>query len=56
MSFKNTLTRYLGYVMFKELRFVKINSVNLLYLITDKINWYSENIGKSNLIQMMIYL
>ena len=36
---KNTLIYYIGYVMVKYLRYVKINSVNPLYLI---INGYIE--------------
>ena len=38
-------TCYIGYVTAKDLVYVKINSVNPLYIIIDKINGY---IGKSN--------
>ena len=41
----NTLIDYIGYVMVKSLSFIKINSINPLHLIIDKINWYIE---KSN--------
>ena len=41
----NTLIDYFGYVMVKSLSFIKINSINPLHLIIDKINWYIE---KSN--------
>ena len=43
--YKNILIYYIGYVMAKERRYVKINSVNPLYLIINKINGYIE---KSN--------
>ena len=37
-SYKNILIYYIGYVTFKDLRYVKINCVNPLYLIIDKID------------------
>ena len=43
--FRNILIDFIGYVMVKSIRFIKINSINPLYLIIDKINWYIE---KSN--------
>ena len=43
--FRNILIDFIGYVMVKTIRFIKINSINPLYLIIDKINWYIE---KSN--------
>ena len=44
-SHKNILIYYIGYVTIKDLCYVKINSVNPLYLLIDKINGY---IGESN--------
>ena len=44
-SYKNILICYIGYVTAKDLVYVKINSVNPLYIIIYKINGY---IGKSN--------
>ena len=41
-SYKNILIYYIGYVTFKDLEYVRINSVNPLYLITNKINGYFE--------------
>ena len=41
-SYKNILIYYIGYVTFKNLRYVKINSVNHLCLIAHKINGYIE--------------
>ena len=42
-TYKNILIYYVGYVMVKDLRSVKINSVNSLYLIIIKINGYIED-------------
>ena len=39
-SHKNVLIYYIVYVTIKDLRYVKSNSVNPLYLIIDKINGY----------------
>ena len=41
-SCKNILIYYIGYMTFKNLEYVKINSVNPLYLIVNKINGYIE--------------
>ena len=39
-SYKNFLIYYVGYVTIKDSKHVKINSVNLLYLIFNKVNGY----------------
>ena len=44
-SYKNIVIYYIGYMTFKDLRYVKINIVNLLYLIINKINGYFEEIN-----------
>ena len=44
-SYKNIVIYYIGYMTFKDLRFVKINSANPLYLIINKINGYFEEIN-----------
>ena len=41
-SYKNVLTYYVGYVTVKNLRYIKTNSVNPLYIIIDKIKRYTE--------------
>ena len=46
-SYKNVLIYYDGYVTIKDLKYVKINSVNPLYLIIDKVNGYFEEINES---------
>ena len=49
-SYKNVLIYCIGYVMVKELRYVKFNSVNPLYLFINKINGYiEERNGNKNL-------
>ena len=39
-SYKNILICYIGFVAIKDLTYVKINSVNLLYLIIAKMTGY----------------
>ena len=38
MSYKNILIYYIGYIMIKDSKYVKINSINLVYLIFSKVN------------------
>ena len=45
-SHKNILIYYIGHVTIKELKHVKINSSNLLYLIFSKVNGYFEKLIK----------
>ena len=44
-SYKNILIFHIEYVMVKNLNSIIINSVNPLYIVINKINWYIE---KSN--------
>ena len=44
---------YTGYVTFKDLECVEINSVNALYLIINKINGYFENINKNQYLTLV---
>ena len=39
-SYKNILIHYIEYVVIKDSKYVKINSVNLLYLIFTNVNKY----------------
>ena len=43
--YTNILIYFIGYVMFKDLRGVKTNSVNSVYLFINKINEYFEEIN-----------
>ena len=45
--YKSILICYTGYVTIKDLKYVKINSVNPLYHIIDKVNGYLKEINKS---------
>ena len=44
-SYKNIITYYIGYITIKNLSSVKINSVNPLYFIINKVDRFIE---KSN--------
>ena len=50
---KNILIYYIGYVTMKNLKYVKINSVNPLYLIFSKLNGYFEEIDKSKYLTLV---
>ena len=45
MPYKNILIYYIRYVTIKDLKYVKINSANPLYLIFSKVNGYFEEIN-----------
>ena len=51
-SYKNVLIYYNGCVTIKDL-YVKINSVNLLYLIFIKVNGYIEEINKIKYLKLV---
>ena len=46
-SYKNILIYYIRFVTIKDSKYVKINSVNPLYLFINKVNGYFEEINKS---------
>ena len=46
-SYKNILIYYIGYVTSKDLRYIKINSVNHVCLIINKIHEYFEEIKRN---------
>ena len=45
--YKNILIYYIEYVTITDSKYVKINSVNPLYLIINEVNGYFEEINKS---------
>ena len=45
MSYKNILIYHIGYVTIKDSNYIKINSVNPLYLIFNKVNEYFKEIN-----------
>ena len=44
-SYQNILIYYIGYATIKDSKYIKINSVNPLYLIFNKVNGYFEQIN-----------
>ena len=52
-SHKNILIYYIGYVTIKNFKYVKINSVNPLYVIFSKVNGYFEEIDKSKYLTLV---
>ena len=52
-SHKNILIYSIGYVTIKNLKYVKINSINPLYLNFSKVNRYFEEIDKSRYLTLV---
>ena len=52
-SYKNILIYYIRYVTIKNSKYVKISSVNPLYLIFNKVNGYFEKINKSKYLTLV---
>ena len=48
-SYKNTFIYYTRYVTIKDSKYVKINSVNHLYLIFIKVNGYFKKLMEINI-------
>ena len=53
-SYKIILIYYIGYVMIKDSKSIKINSVNILYLIFSKVNGYFEYINKNKYLMLAL--
>ena len=52
-SYENILIYYIGYVTIKNSKYVKINSVIPLYLISSKSNGYFEEIDKNKYLTLV---
>ena len=52
-SYKYILIYYIGYVMIKNSKYVKFNSVNPLKLIFSKVSGYFEEINKSKYLTLV---
>ena len=52
-SYKNILIYYIGYVTIKDSKYVKVNSVNPLYIIINNVNEYFEEINKSKYLKLV---
>ena len=53
-SYKIILIYYIGYEMIKDSKSIKINSVNILYLIFSKVNGYFEYINKNKYLMLAL--
>ena len=51
--YKNTFVQYIGYVTIKDLKYIKINKVNPLYLIFGKVNEYFEEINRNKYLTLV---
>ena len=52
-SYKNILIYYVEYVKIKNSKYIKINSVNLLYFISGKANGYFEEINGNEYLRLV---
>ena len=52
-SFKDILIYYISYLTIKNSKYIKINNVNLLYLIFSKVSRYFEEINKSKYLTLV---
>ena len=52
-SYKNILIYYIWYVTIKDSKYVKINCVNHLYLIINKLNGYFEENNKNKYLALV---
>ena len=50
---KKILIYYFGYVTVKDLRYIKVNSVNPLRLINNKINGYFKEINRNKYLTLV---
>ena len=52
-SCKNILIYYIGYITIKDSKYVKINSLNPLYLIFSTVNKYFEEINNNKYLMLV---
>ena len=52
-SYENIFIYYIGYVTIKDHKYLKINSVNPLYLIFSKVNGYFQEINKNKYLMLL---
>ena len=52
-SYENIFIYYIGYVTIKDHKYLKINSVNPLYLFFSKVNGYFEEINKNKYLMLL---
>ena len=51
--YKNILIYYIGYETIRDSKYVKINIINPLYLIINKVNGYFEEINKNKYLALV---
>ena len=51
-SYKNIFIYYIGYVTIKDSKYVRINNINPLYLIINKVNENFEEIKKNKYLML----
>ena len=52
-SYKNILIYYIGYVTIKNSKYIKINRVNPIYLLINRMNGYFEEINGNKYLTLM---
>ena len=52
-SYKHVIIYYIEYIKIKDSKYLKINSVNPLYLIFSKVNGHFEEISKSKYLTLV---
>ena len=52
-SYENIFIYYIGYVTIKDHKYLKINSVNPLYLFFSKVNGYFQEINKNKYLMLL---
>ena len=52
-SYKNILIQYIGHVKMKDWKYIKIYSVNPLYLLFNKLNEYFEEINENKYLTLV---
>ena len=52
-SYKNVFIYYIGYVAIEDSKYLKINCVNLLYLIINKVDRYFEETNKNKCLTLV---
>ena len=50
---QNIIIYYIGYAMIKDLKYVKVDNVNPLYLIFSKVNGYFEESNKNKYLTVL---
>ena len=52
-SYKNVFIHYIGYVAIEDSKYLRVNCVNLLYLIINKVDRYFEETNKNKCLTLV---